>query len=83
MYNVFLLIYFIESEEAKLDWMSTINASVEGSPREIRKHAKSFRQRYNRIVRVCSQPYTQLDNYGKMGGGGGLCVFQYKLPYTF
>ncbi|CAB4026762.1 Hypothetical predicted protein, partial [Paramuricea clavata] len=43
--------YYIscESEEEKLDWMSSINASIEGSPAQVQKHAKSFRKRYNRI----------------------------------
>jgi hypothetical protein len=33
-----------------MDWMSAINASIEGSPAQVEKHAKSFRKRYNRIV---------------------------------
>ena len=43
--------YYIscESEEEKLEWMSAINASIEGSPAQVEKHAKSFRKRYNRI----------------------------------
>jgi hypothetical protein len=47
-------IFILESEEEKLDWMSSINASIEGSPAQVQKHAKSFRKRYNRIVcRFC------------------------------
>lgn len=43
--------YYIscETEDEKLDWMSAINASIEGSPSQVEKHSKSFRQRYNRI----------------------------------
>ncbi|XP_028395631.1 uncharacterized protein LOC114519660 [Dendronephthya gigantea] len=47
-----------ENEEEKLDWMSAINASIEGSPAQVKKHAKSFRKRYNRISgrKVCVRP---------------------------
>ena len=48
--NVCTGMHFIESEEEKLDWMTAINASIEGSPAQVQKHAKSFRKRYNRIV---------------------------------
>ena len=48
--NLYICMHFVESKEEKMDWMSAINASIEGSPSQVEKHAKSFRKRYNRIV---------------------------------
>ena len=53
--NTTKLLTFLENEDEKVDWMSVINASIEGSPAQVEKLRRSFRERYNRFVRMLNK----------------------------